>query len=566
MARRFREHDLRTVLDLEGLWDFVFAGERALDDVDLDALEYDDFMPVPGCFDALPRYAGRRGIAAYRRRVRITEPGTYRLVLDGVHHHCRAFVDGRLVGEHGGGFTRFGLDLGELSAGEIELSVLVDNGLDSPRSPLHAAHFDWYQFGGIARSAKLERTAGAWIERLKVVTSDVQTPELRVRIDYRCARPPLVTRLVVSVDGQVVQTDEVELLAPSGRIERRLAVPGAKLWSPAEPNLHLIHVQLGEDDLRERIGIRQVRVQGKNLCINGEPVRLLGVSRHQLAPLFGHALPDAIDAADVQLLRRLGANFVRGAHYPQSSGFLDLCDEVGICVWSEALGFRQTKEQLTDPQFLEAQRRHIEEMVAMSENHPSLVIWGVSSEGRSDDPECRPAFEALLGALRTANPTRPVSYASMFPFDDRCFDLADIVAVDFRVGDVAAVTSELDRVVTHLDAAHPDKPIAVFGLGCEALFGCNDAEQGPWTEAYQAKLLDTAIRHLFLQRDRVCGLAIRQFCDTRAASAGGTERVRGYDNSGIFDEYRRPKRAVETVAAAFQACWARTPRREDGSG
>jgi beta-glucuronidase len=544
-------------VDLGGLWDFAFVANTRPDDFDPAATPYTESMAVPACFDALPRHAGVRGLGVYRRVVRILEAGSYRLVLDGVHHYCRVFADGRAVGDHSGGFTRFALDLGTLSAGELELCIAVDNRFDRARSPLHLPHFDWYQFGGIARSVLLERVPPTWIERLRVVTSDVHTPELRVVIDYRCSLAPALTRLVISFDGQIVQTEDLELGAQSGRIERRLAVPGAKLWSPAEPHLHLVHVQLGADDLRERIGIRQVRAQGKRLSINGEPLRLLGVNRHQSAPLFGHALPQAIDVADVQLLRDLGANFVRGSHYPLGPSFLDLCDEYGICVWNEAIGWQHGRSDLGDPAFIAAQRRHIEEMVAMSENHPALIVWGILNEGASNDAACRPAYQELLGLLRALDPTRPVTYASMFPFDDVCFDLADIVAVNsypgWYQGELTDVPAELERIVSHLEAAHPDKPLFVAEIGAEALPGWSDLFEGRWTEAYQARLLEIVIRYLFAEPERVSGLAVWQFSDTRTPNLGqgAQSRARGHNNKGIFDEHRRPKRAAAKLRELF---------------
>ena len=100
----------------------------------------------------------------------------------------------------------------------------------------------------------------------------------------------------------------------------------------------------------ERVGIRQVAIAGQQILINGEPVRLLGYCRHEAHPEFGHGLPGAIQIADLQLLQDLGCNFVRGSHYPQDQRFLDLCDEAGICVWNEVIGWQHTAEHLNDPQ------------------------------------------------------------------------------------------------------------------------------------------------------------------------------------------------------------------------
>ena len=97
MIRRFREHDTRPVIDLRGIWDFAFLGDRDPDDVDVGSIAFTDRMAVPGCFDATPAYAGKRGLAAYRTRARLQDGAPHRLIFDGVHHWCRVFVGGRAL-------------------------------------------------------------------------------------------------------------------------------------------------------------------------------------------------------------------------------------------------------------------------------------------------------------------------------------------------------------------------------------------------------------------------------------------------------------------------------------
>ena len=146
----------------------------------------------------------------------------------------------------------------------------------------------------------------------------------------------------LSVDGKLALQEKVDLNGTGGRIEGRLELPGAALWSPEAPNLHTLELRLGDDDWRGRVGLRQVRVAGRQILLNDQPLKLMGFNRHETHPEFGHALPDQLIAADVQQLLDMGCNFVRGSHYPQDERFLELCDEAGICVWSEVIGWQQT--------------------------------------------------------------------------------------------------------------------------------------------------------------------------------------------------------------------------------
>ena len=556
MARRYREHELRHVECLDGIWDFELLGEVEPTEIETSALRCADMMAVPGCFDALPRYALARGVAAYRRSLVLSVAGHYRLVFQGVQHVAHVFLAGQRIAQHEGGFTRFVVDLGALAAGRYELVVLVDNRLDWSRCPLHLDYFDWYHYGGISRSVELERLPTTWITAVAVDTLAVDPARLELRIDYESAAPG-PTELRVAWDGQAVHSEPTTLEA-RGRITCVLELAGASLWSPTQPALHLLDVVLAEDDLRVRVGVRKIEVRGRELLLNGSPLELRGVNRHQAHPLFGHALPDSINLADIALIRELSGNFVRGAHYPQDPCFLDLCDEVGLCVWNEAIGWQHTAEHLQDPRFVAAQVAHIEEMVAMSRNHASVVLWGILNEGHSHQAESRPGYERLFATLRALDVTRPLTSASMFGYDDVCFDLADVVSVNtypgWYYGELASIPETLAKLLAHLERTQPNKPVIVSEIGAAAIFGCHELGAGRWTEEYQADLLEAVLTQLF-EGSRVAGVALWQFTDTRTSDRISVVlgKPRGYNNKGLLDEYRRPKLAYARVARLFRA-------------
>ncbi len=549
---------------MRGTWDFAFLGDCEPDDVEVSAVGFDDRMAVPGCFDATPCYAGKRGLAAYRTRVPLAGGAQHRLIFDGVHHWGRIFVNGKAVREHVGGFTRFAADFREPSEGEVEIVALVDNRFNYDRCPLHLDYFDWYQYGGIARGAELHALGAVWVEGLRVVTEDLARRRLALTISYGADKAPGETELQVTFDGEVVHRERVELRDASGEIARTLEVPGAPLWSPEEPNLHLVHVRLGDDDMRERIGIRQVRAEGQRVLVNDRPVRFLGFCRHEAHPEIGHGIPDQLLVSDAQLLKDLGCNFVRGAHYPQDVRWLDLCDEAGMLVWSEAIGWQHKAEHLTDPHFVGAQVAHIGEMVAQTINHASVIIWGVQNESDSHDPKCRPAYERLLGRLRELDPTRLVTYASHRPFDDVCLDLVDLVSINcypgWYHGSIDEIPGHLDRIAAHVDAhGQGEKPLMISEIGAGAIWGQREWEQRMWSEEYQAALLERVLRHLLTDSDRWCGVSLWQFCDVRTSEERMRTlgRPRGFNNKGVVDEYRRPKMAYDVVRRHYREASSR---------
>jgi beta-glucuronidase len=186
-------------------------------------------------------------------------------------------------------------------------------------------------------------------------------------------------------------------------------------------------------------------------------------------------------------------------------------------------------------------------------------MWGMLNEGHSEDPTCRPAYETLLSRLRECDPTRPVTFASNHPFDDRCLDLVDIVSINtypgWYIGTVADIPAHLDKIFEHLDAhGHSRKPMIISEIGAGAIPGWRDWNEAHWTEQYQAKLLDAVIRHLFIDRQRVCGLSIWLYNDFRSSELVSRllGRPRSYNDKGVVDEYRRPKIAYEIVKNHFE--------------
>jgi len=168
-----------------------------------------------------------------------------------------------------------------------------------------------------------------------VDTLDPTTRRLRIRItlagDSGGPRP-----LSLRFRGREILAREAEVAGESVEIAHEFEDPEAALWSPEHPDLHLLEARFGDDDRNERVGIRTVTVRGRNLCLNGEPLRLRGFNRHEGHPQFGHGQPDQLLLSDLQHLQDMGCNFVRGSHYPQDVRFLDLCDERGILVWNES--------------------------------------------------------------------------------------------------------------------------------------------------------------------------------------------------------------------------------------
>ena len=553
----------RVIHDLNGIWDFHLTdGVDAPEAPDHASVAYDDRLPVPGVFDTMPRYAGRRGTAFYRTFVTVS-PGTKLLLKSpGLGMWCAFFWDGRRIGIHDLPYSgmEFVFDAGE--GAEHELVAVIDNRFDAARQPLLSPFFDFYCYGGIFRPLELHELPPLALDRAQVRVTDLEAGEVRVTVFFHGENPPDTVALECRFDAEAPTVRTLELR--DGRAEFTAVLADKRRWDCDHPVLHTLRISANGETLVERFGLRTVAARAGKILLNGEAIRFCGFCRHESHPEFGAALPLPVIMEDLQLLRQLGCNFVRGCHYPQDQRFLDLCDEFGILVWEETLGWGIKPEQYADQCFVRAQRRQTAPMVKNSGNHPSVILWGFMNEGASDDPASRFLYEGMISDLHRLDPSRLVTYATNKITGDLDLDLADVIGLNhypawytrdmetFRpLGEIAA---KCDAILQSLhERGFDDMPLIFSEIGAGAIYGWRDRFLGLWSEEYQADYLNTVLDYFF-GHDRVSGISLWQFTDCRTfSSAYALRSPRAFNNKGSFDEYRRPKLAAELVGRRFRA-------------
>ncbi|WOO41321.1 glycoside hydrolase family 2 protein [Rubellicoccus peritrichatus] len=555
----FPHYSKRQVDELDGLWDFAFFEGESLLDVEVANICFKKRTPVPAAFDTLPDQRAKRGTAAYRRILQIAPNSRSLLEFGAVSFTCRILIDGVCLKEHFCGYSPFEVELPVSDKRERELIVLADNRFDFERTPMHEAFFDFYQFGGIIRQVFLHHLPGNAIMDVHVDVQDLGNRLVKVagRLDGQGVQDKeiTITSLDINAESATAIADE------SGCFETTLSLGDAELWSPDSPALYCLHLCCGEDDMIVRFGFREVKTEGCKLLLNGEPVRLLGYNRHEYFPNYGPSTPYSQMVADIQILKDTGCNFVRGSHYPQDQHFLDLCDELGMLVWEEALGWGQREKQLTDKRFQEHHRVSLEEMVARSYNHPSIIIWGFLNEASSDEEFARPIFEESISYLRSAGGNRLVSYASMFPDKDLYFGLCDVVSINMYPGwygcedhpdPLSLIVPHIRAQIEKLAAAGlDDRPFLISEIGCEGLRGWHDEQRDFHSEEYQHDYLKLVCEEAVANQN-LLGVCLWHFSDAKTYAGGrALMRPRAFNNKGTFDEYRRPKLGRDAVRSAF---------------
>lgn len=550
-------------LDLNGSWDFRFEEGKSIEEAADPGFAATGAMCVPGCYDAMPKWKMKRGTGLYRRTFTLDEPvANAWLTVDGIGLRGDFRIDGKALGVYPYPYGRLEIPTGPLAAGVHTLFAALDNRLDWSTMKLARTFYDFYFYGGFYRGVSLVFDD----RRFFVRTRDYRTGTVEVEaVNFK--ERDFDATLVFDV------TNEVRTAFRNARAT--VKVPAFRLWSPDAPNLHtvsLVQPSSPAPQLSTRFGIRTIEARAKRLWLNGKEVFLKGVNRHEQCPEGGATTSESEMVRDIQILKALNANFVRGAHYQQSQRFLDLCDELGLLVWEESLGWGNghgyTKEgkvsELTDPDFIAQQVKQTREMVRTSFNHPSVVIFAFLNECDSAKPECKVLVDALIDTIKAEDSGRLVTFACNAIDKDICNERTDLVAVNaypgtipMNPGDAAElrrqVFARFDSAAKRFRDLYPDKPIMVSESGCGAFLGQRDPFASNGSEEFQDEYLTDILDALWGNPDYV-GFSIWQFANTQThhrncGSKAG--RMLGISIAGIVDDQRRPKKSCETVKRYF---------------
>ena len=551
--RLFDEHEIRPVQSLDGMWQFEALDEKT---------EVSE-MPVPGAWETDPNLASYRGRALYTRE--FSASGNVRIVFEGVSHTCEVSLDGKKLGSHYGAYGAFGFVAKDLAEGPHTLTVLADNRFHE-HSALHISN-DYYSYGGITRPARVEALGDAYLRGMHIVTVKKDgvwqaQAELTVK---SLAETAETYELSLSLAGAEART-EIRLGAGEEKtVFRKLSCPQAENYClmgdpDGRPVLYFAKAVLSRDgqavdDLRDRIGFREVKVSGKDILFNGKKIRIKGFNRHEDYAEFGCAVPLQAMARDIALMKQCGANAVRTCHYPNDPRFLDLCDENGMLVWTEAHARGLSEEQMRHPDFDREEELTIREMVDQDFNHPSIFVWGLLNECASHTAYGVALYKKYIDLIHSLDASRPVSYASCHFDDDLGLGLEDFVSYNIypRWYKDEPVADNLKAQKAYINSAGGGgKPLIITEIGAGAIYGFRSETMDKWSEDYQAQALREQLETVMSGPD-VTGCFIWQFADVRIAAGNRwfSSRPKSQNNKGVVDMYRRKKLSFPVVSEIF---------------
>jgi len=374
-----------------------------------------------------------RGPSWYRRELDITpETGKrYFLRFEAASLVADVYLNGKLLGEHRGGFGAFCFEITtNLSAsGTNLLAVRVNNAWEPDIAPLSG---DFSVYGGLYRPVHLIVTdeenftptdhgspGVAWLQTS--VTKKQAALDVTVQISNGAKQKQPLTMVASVFDAQgnlIVSNEESITLAPdvTAPYWLRVVVPHPHLWNGRkDPYLYKAVVELRStnevvDSVGQEIGLRYYSIDpDKGFFLNGQPYHLHGVDKHQDLFDKGWAVSEADLDEDISLIKEMGCTVVRCAHYQHSDYFYNLCDKAGILVWAE---IPQVNEINPSEQFEETSRNQLLDLIRQNINHPSIFVWSMFNElwpGRTDPQR---ELQDLKIVANGEDPTRPTIAAT----------------------------------------------------------------------------------------------------------------------------------------------------------
>ena len=482
------------------------------------------------------------------------------LQFDGVNASAKVTLNGVVVMTHDGGYSTFRRDITELLKPENHLVVEADNSVNDRVYPQKA---DFTFYGGIYRDVKLvtvnrhhfdlDYFGGPGI----AVTPKVEGGNASVRVQtwHNAPEGRVCVRLLDHLGNAVAEGMGEDIT---------LTIEAPHLWDGiADPYLYtceaLLVVNGGDADrICANFGVRSFHVDPqKGFFLNGRSYPLRGVCRHQDWKGIGNALHKEHHDTDMAMIREIGANTIRLAHYQHDQYFYDLCDKYGFVVWAE---IPYISEHM--PNGRENTISQMTELIVQNYNHPSICVWGISNEitiSTKDKKDMLDNHRVLNDLIHSMDPTRPTTlacYAVCGPFNPVAHRVSDLVSWNLYLGWYVPGMFLNNFWVDFFHWKYPNRCLGYSEYGCECMPNLHSAHprRGDQSEEYQCKYNEYMLK-FFEKRPFMWATHLWNMFDF-AADARNQGGEPGMNHKGLVTFDRKIKKDSFYV---YKAWWSDEP-------
>ncbi|MBQ6613692.1 MAG: glycoside hydrolase family 2, partial [Clostridia bacterium] len=396
------------------------------------------------------------------------------LKIGAANYLARVYLNKQFLGMHLGGSTPFYFDITEHIDRHNRIIIQVDSTRRESQVPTLAT--DWFNYGGIYRDIEIFRVPNVYIKDFKIALEPNSAfKKIRASVTVSEKANGAAT---LSIDELNINK-EIKLENGYGEI---VFDAEPKLWSPEEPKLYTAVVSYGDDAITDKVGFREIKVEGMDIMLNGESIFLRGVCAHEESVKNGKALTDEERIENIMLAKELGCNFMRVAHYPHSERMAQLADEMGILLWEEIPVYWHIAFKNEDT-YKDAENQ-LAELITRDYNRASVIIWSVGNENPDTD-ERYEFMGKLVDFAHAADRTRPVSAACLVfhnAIADRLEKHLDIIGVNEYIG---WYSPNFKLLPEFFENSKPTKPVIITEFGADALSGYRGTITDKTTEDFQ---------------------------------------------------------------------------------
>lgn len=484
----------------------------------------------------------------------------------------KVYVNQSETGSHEGGYSSFTLDITDslYSPEEKKANTITVTADNSHRSNIYPQMADFTFYGGLYRGVNLLILPRTHFEvcfhgaaGLAVTPEVLSDGNAMLHLNSWIANPsPDYTVRYLITDGS--GREVAESWRPSEEAKADILLPRPHLWQGVEdPYLYhctatLVYRNEAVDETGTRFGIRSFHVDPeKGFFLNGRPMMLRGVSRHQDRLWMGNALTRAEHYEDAALIREIGANTVRLAHYQHSRDFYDACDEYGFIVWAE---IPYISCQSDDPAAHRNCRLQMEDLIYQNYNHPSICFWGLSNEITiaGEKPDLVKNHEDLNSLVKQLDPSRltTIAHVTMLPMDHPLHGITDVESYNHYFGWYGGSCENNEAWLDEFHEKHPDICLGLSEYGAEGIitYQPDEPKCRDYSERYQAEYHEHMAR-ILMERPYLWSTHVWNMFDfgCAARNEGGTA---GRNNKGLVTMDRKIRKEAFYV---YKAYWSREP-------
>ena len=481
------------------------------------------------------------------------------LQFDGANASAKVILNGTPVCIHDGGYSTFRCDITDHLLPENKLVVEVDNSVNARVYPQKA---DFTFYGGIYRDVKL-----ITVNQHHFDMDCHGGPGIAVNAQVKSKDASVWVRTWHNSEGTVAITlkdAEGNVVAAGSGTNTEILISNVHLWDGIEdPYLYTCEANLivdGEavDTVSCHFGARYFRIDSKEgFFLNGRSYPLRGVCRHQDWRGLGNAITKEHHDTDMALIREIGANTIRLAHYQHDQYFYDLCDKYGMVVWAE---IPYISEHM--PNGRENTISQMKELIIQCYNHPSICVWGISNEitiSTKDKADMLDNHKALNDLIHEMDPSRPTTlacYAVCGPFNKVAHKVSDIVSWNLYLGWYVPGMFLNDLWVDFFHKVYPDRCLGYSEYGCECMPNLHSSHprRGDQSEEYQCKYNEYML-NFFEKRPFMWATHLWNMFDfaTDARNQGGEP---GMNHKGLVTFDRKTKKDSFYI---YKAWWTKDP-------